>query len=89
MKDNDVESQEEESLLALTGSKVRTVPEEGEIMHNTPKADMKEAALWLSLLFIASIVMTVGNKVRLMLPQVKDQLGTFVMAGSPDYASFS
>ena len=63
MKDDDVEFLEEDALLASTGSKAPTVPDEGGIMQTAPKADMKEAAFWLSMLFIASIVMTVGNKV--------------------------
>ena len=62
MKD-DVESGDTEALLAAKGKEAPTGSGEGAIPYASPKTDMKEAAFWLFMLFIASVVMTVGNKV--------------------------
>lgn len=47
-------------LLAKAPSKELESPQKEQM----PRQDMKEAGFWLFMLFIASVTMTVGNKVR-------------------------
>jgi len=80
MKD-DVESGDNEPLLAPKGKEAPAVPGEGGPPYSPPKADMKEAAFWLFMLFIASVVMTVGNKVCYCFCHLSNnQLGIFFPA---------
>ncbi len=60
MMKSDVESGDKDPLLA--GDDKEITPDK-EVPYSIPKADMKEAAFWLFMLFIASVTMTVGNKV--------------------------
>ena len=47
-------------------------------MSSIPHTDIKEAAFWLFMLFLASVTMTVGNKVRNALVEIK----TFLSFGN-------
>ena len=61
-KDSDVElgSQEDKAPLIEDGKEPAKPPP----AEKEQAADMKDAAFWLFMLFLASVTMTVGNKVR-------------------------
>ena len=76
MKD-DVESGDKEALLTPK-EKEATGLVDGGVHSTSPKTDMKEAAFWLFMLFIASVLMTVGNKVCCCCCHLSnDQIGVF------------
>jgi hypothetical protein len=82
MKD-DVESGDKEALLTPK-EKEATGLGDGGIHSTSPKTDMKEAAFWLFMLFIASVLMTVGNKVCCCYCHLSNnQIGFFLGCASP------